>query len=321
MNQPKVSFLTINFNSDKFTIELLNSIEELDYENFDVFIVDNGSDLSSYNRLKDVVDKYRFKINLIRSEENRGYTGGVNLGIKSILLVKPKYVFTINNDMVVDRDLLKEVVAVAEQDENFGVCGTLIRNINEGSVQFTGGHGKITFFTKLTGLTTKNMRLLHLKDPIKLNFNELVDDGAWLISTNVLNNIGYDESLFLYFEEFDVLLNVKKKGYTVFFNPRAMVWHEGFGSSDCQKGPVPVFYSTRNRYIVMWKHFRKYFPFVLISSLIVNPLTIVKYLLSGKKDLVKYIVYGLCSAFSQIVLNKTVFLKKENNKYVLWERK
>ncbi len=319
MKEPLISILTINFNSDKFTIKLLDSIKNLNYKNFNIIIVDNGSKIESYKIIKDSLKKYGFKIYLIRSNKNIGWTGGCNIGIKKAINLKAKYLFTINNDTIVDKNLLNEVVAVAELDPNVGCVGVDIRNVGKEDIaQITGSQGgKITFLTKLTGVIQKNKRFMNAKDVIKLNFNEFVDDCARLNSIKALKKFRYDETLFLYYEDVDLSLRMKKAGYNFYYNPKAMVWHEEYGSSGKIKNPIPIFYLTRNRLIVFWKHFKLYFPIVLLTNILLLFVQFIKYVLKGRLDLLKYFIFGVYSAFNQIILNKTILLKRENDKYIL----
>ena len=314
MKQPLVTILTVNFNSDKYTINLLNSIKNINYKNFNVIIIDNGSKIESYNAIKNSLKKYKFKIYLIRSNNNIGWTGGCNIGIKKAISLKAKYLFTINNDTIVDKNLLKEVVDVAELDSNVGCVGVDIRNVGKGdTAQITGSQGgKITFLTKLTGVIQKNKRFMDAKDVIKLNFNEFVDDCARLNSIKAFKKFRYDESLFLYYEDVDLSLRMKKSGYNFYYTPKAVVWHEEYGSSGRVKNPIPIFYLTRNRIIVFWKHFKLYFPIVVLTNVLLILIQFIKYTLRGRADLLKYFILGIYSAFSFIIFKKVLLLKKNN---------
>ena len=74
----RVSVVTINFNQDKITEELLVSIAETNtYENLEVIVVDNGS---TVNPIPLWTGKYP-DVKFIRSEANLGFSGGNNIGI------------------------------------------------------------------------------------------------------------------------------------------------------------------------------------------------------------------------------------------------
>lgn len=115
----KVVIATINFNSEKETHDCLKSLEKLDTENLDVKIVviDNGSS-TAFTLTSEESKK---GIRLIRVEKNLGFTGGSNLGIEFGMQNNADYVMLINNDTIVDRNLLKELLRPFDQNPNVGL--------------------------------------------------------------------------------------------------------------------------------------------------------------------------------------------------------
>ncbi|RYD69040.1 MAG: glycosyltransferase, partial [Sphingobacteriales bacterium] len=100
----RVSVVTINFNQDKITEELLDSIAETNtYENMEVIVVDNGS---TVNPLPKWVAKYP-DVKFIRSEVNLGFSGGNNIGIAQ---ADGDYYFLVNNKIYNDSCTCKRLV-------------------------------------------------------------------------------------------------------------------------------------------------------------------------------------------------------------------
>ncbi|MCL5969947.1 MAG: glycosyltransferase family 2 protein, partial [Patescibacteria group bacterium] len=115
----KIAIVILNFNGTKDTIECLESINKLSAADiaFSV-IIDNGS------KEKFKVESSKLKvgdINIIRSEENLGFAGGNNIGIKYALKNGADYIFILNNDTILDKNLIKELLVVMESDEKIGV--------------------------------------------------------------------------------------------------------------------------------------------------------------------------------------------------------
>lgn len=75
---PKISIITISFNSEKTIEETIKSIVSQDYENFEYVIIDGGST----DHTLDIVEKYRDKIATIISEPDKGISDAFNKGIK-----------------------------------------------------------------------------------------------------------------------------------------------------------------------------------------------------------------------------------------------
>jgi GT2 family glycosyltransferase len=104
----KVSVITINFNQDKITEELLISIAETNtYENLEVIVVDNGS---TVNPIPLWTSKYP-DVKFIRSERNLGFSGGNNIGIAQ---ATGDYYFLVNNDTEFSPGLVQKLVDILD---------------------------------------------------------------------------------------------------------------------------------------------------------------------------------------------------------------
>src|SRR5437868_3229339 len=104
---PLVLIVLINWNSFEETQAAVESVLRMDYPNFRVLIIDNGSKDHSVSQLREITGD---RVNLLESRENTGYTGGCNLGIEQALSIGAQYVWLLNNDAVVERDVLSSLV-------------------------------------------------------------------------------------------------------------------------------------------------------------------------------------------------------------------
>lgn len=114
----KIVIVAVNFNTEKDTLELLNSIEEIENNSYslEIIIVDNGS------RVKFVLPRgFKKKVMLIRSEENTGFSGGFNIGIKNALELGADYVLVINNDTILRPMMIENLLKVLENNEKIGI--------------------------------------------------------------------------------------------------------------------------------------------------------------------------------------------------------
>ena len=124
MNHPKVSIITLNWNGLEDTTECLESLKKVTYPNYEVIVVDNGSEGNDAQVLKEKFSDY---IQLIQNDKNYGCGEGFNTGIRYVLAnSQPKYILIVNNDGVVDANFLDELVRVAEGDERIGIVGPKI---------------------------------------------------------------------------------------------------------------------------------------------------------------------------------------------------
>ena len=97
--QPDISVITVNYNGYHDTCEFIdfigvNTVTSVPYE---IIVVDNGSTANEGLLLQ---QKYP-SVHVIRSEQNLGFAGGNNLGIKS---AKGNYLFLLNNDTLIVKD-------------------------------------------------------------------------------------------------------------------------------------------------------------------------------------------------------------------------
>lgn len=131
-NKPIVYIVTLNWNGEKDTIDMLFSLTKIDYTNFHIVLVDNGSDDSSFNEVRqwlEVSEYYRLKVNktpfengievvgqgervtLLKSTENLGFSKGSNVGCRYALSLNAEYALLLNNDTEVEPNFLSLLMA------------------------------------------------------------------------------------------------------------------------------------------------------------------------------------------------------------------
>jgi len=127
---PKASILWVNYNSMNFiniVIDSLKEIANLDYPNYEVIVVDNGSTDGSFAVIRELAERNNFK--LIRLSKNLGFTGGNNAGFRA-RDKDSKYVVLINNDAIPFQNSLGELVELMENEEDVGGAQGIILDFN-----------------------------------------------------------------------------------------------------------------------------------------------------------------------------------------------
>jgi GT2 family glycosyltransferase len=167
--EPKASILWVNYNSSSFidlVLESLQAVKDLDYPNYELIIVDNGSVDDSFNTIKEFINKSNIKSRLIRLDKNLGFTGGNNVAYAA-RDPNSKYIVLLNNDAVPKKDSLNQFVEILENDPYLGAAQGIILNYDEKSVDSAG-----EFISEL--LTTHTLfggeSLNLLKEPIPTTF-------------------------------------------------------------------------------------------------------------------------------------------------------
>ena len=148
--QKQLSIITVNYNGLKDTCELIDTIPFDDYS-LEVIVVDNGSKVDEAVEIK---KRYPHVI-VIRSEQNLGFAGGNNLGIKE---AKGKYLYFINNDTLIyqgenrekAKNSLQALIDRLESSDKIGVvCPKIYFSWEEKLIQFAG-------YTPLSRVTIRN---------------------------------------------------------------------------------------------------------------------------------------------------------------------
>ena len=103
----KASIIILNWNGKGLIKDCLNSVYNQTYKNFEVYFIDNGSTDNSIAHVK----KNFPKSNNFQLDKNKGFAKGMNEGIKKSLKDnKTKYIVCLNNDTIVDKNWLKELI-------------------------------------------------------------------------------------------------------------------------------------------------------------------------------------------------------------------
>lgn len=143
-NIPDISFITICYNGFKDTCELIESLhKKLKSVSYEIIVVDNASREDEATKIREL---YPTVIS-IRSNENGGFSGGNNIGIR---IAKGKYIFLINNDTYIESD---EVACLVERLESRPEIGGVSPKIR---FAFPPQHIQFAGFTPLTKITLRN---------------------------------------------------------------------------------------------------------------------------------------------------------------------
>src|SRR6266446_1270900 len=139
---PRVYVLVLNWNNWRDTNECLASLHGLDYDNWKVIVLDNGSTDGSVDRIRE-----RFpEVEVMELSENLGFAKGNNAGIRAALERGADYVWLLNNDTTVDRNALRALVEKAEEGPKIGAVGSAIYFMSEPERLQAWGGGYVDFW-------------------------------------------------------------------------------------------------------------------------------------------------------------------------------
>lgn len=280
----KIFAITISFNKEEVTFAWLDSMQRLKTDGFslDIVIVDNASTKPF------VLDKHRQKENVqvIRSEENTGFTGGNNIGMQYALDHGADYILIINNDTVADPGLVKNLLEVLESDPKIGLTAP--------KIYFAKGHefhkdkykkedlGKVIWAAG--GYTDwANVYSIHRGvdevDRGQYDKQDKIDFASgccMLIKREVLEKVGlFEKRGFMYYEDAILCEQIKRAGYEIWYVPNAVLWHINAASSGGSGNQLQDYFITRNQMLFGML----YAPFRTKIALIRQS---IRYLLNGR---------------------------------------
>ncbi len=248
MKHPKVAIIILNWNGRDDTLACLESVFRIDYPNYGVIVVDNGSSDDSVPAIHQRFPQAR----VIETGENLGYAGGNNVGIKYALENNFDAILLLNNDTIVDKNVLNAFFSALSRYPEGAILGAKIYYHSQPhTLWFAGGKW-----------VRETMDFIHIgqnqEDDRKFSRDIVCDyitGCALFASAQVFRRVGLlDEDFFLTYEETDWCYRAKELGYPSICIPEAKVWHKVSASFGGEYSPLSRYFLTRNRLLWGKKH-------------------------------------------------------------------
>ncbi|HEX3048864.1 MAG TPA: glycosyltransferase family 2 protein [Bacillota bacterium] len=255
---PLIYVVILNYNGTRDTVECVQSLLQLDYPNYRILVIDNGSAVSCLEEIKKTFPG----VVVMDSGGNLGFAGGCTLGIRFALDRGAEYVWLLNNDTVVEAESLTALVQALEQNDECGIVGSKVLAYGTDKIDSAGG--RILPFLLLHGWTKSIGN--GETDRGQYDQDREVDYApgvSLLIRAETMRETGMmEERYFLYFEETDWCLRVKRMGWKIRYCHQSVVHHKGSQSMG-GRSPLQNYYCARNYLFFI----RKHYPFFLWTAL------------------------------------------------------
>ncbi len=249
---PLISVIVLNWNGKRFLKDCFLSLENQVFSDFEIILVDNGSEDDSVRFTR----KNFPKIKIIENKENLGFAQGNNKGME---VAEGKYVFILNNDTEVDKNCLQELLRVIEEDKEIGMCGPKILSLKNPQLIDSAG---INIYSD--GMSRGRARGEADKGQYNKIEEILLPSGcAALYRKKMLDEIGlFDKDFFAYCEDTDLGLRGRLMGWKAVLVPFAVVYHYYSGTSG-KYSSFKAFLVERNHFWVVLKNFPLFLVFCL----------------------------------------------------------
>lgn len=284
-----LSIITINYNGLKDTCELIDTLP-LEDKSIEVIVVDNAS---TQDEATAIEQRYP-QVKVIRSKENLGFAGGNNLGIKA---AQGKYLFLLNNDTFLKPQTsdLRPLISRLESSPKIGmVCPKIKFSWGSQLIQFAG-------YTPLSPITMRNKAIGFGEADYGqyeiAHSTPYAHGAAMMVKREVIEKAGLmPECYFLYYEELDWSMMIRRAGFEVWYEPACTIFHKESQTTG-QNSPLRTFYITRNRLLFTQRNQQgmiKYISYLYLTSLVATR-NLLKFAFLRRMDLIRATIQGVVS--------------------------
>lgn len=234
----RVAIIVTSCNRREDTLECLSSLAGLTYSNHFILLADQASS----DGTPEAVRAEFPGVTVLQNPVNDGFTGGANRGIRASLAGDADYVLLLNNDTIVARDILEELVAAAEADPAIGAIGPLMLCYEEPEVVWSAG-GQVGPRGESIMVGAGRSGAEFGETPFAAQF---VAGCGLLARRQMLEEIGLlDQQFFIYYEETDLCARASRAGWKILTAPGALLWHKVSGTTGTAS-LFTLYYMRRN---------------------------------------------------------------------------
>ena len=212
---------------------------------------------------------------IINSEGNLGFSGGNNIGIRYACQKNADYVWLLNNDTVIDREALKEMVELAEKYKNVGMVGSKLLFFDEpDKIQVLGGAISVPLHLLGFNKGAADYDRGQWNSVLEIDF---IFGASLLVKRKAIAKTGLlNEDYFLLFEDTEWCLRARRSGWRLLFCPKSTIYHK-VSQSIKWTSPFADYYYTRNLLFFV----KRFYPFLL-------PAIIARLLMRTARRVAKY---------------------------------
>ena len=263
---PDLSIVIVNFNTRKITHQCIEAIfksfrsyKSENSPSFEIILIDNASVIDDSKSYLAQYSKKHKNIVFIANSTNTGFGPANNQGVK---LAQGKYIFLLNSDTIVLKDAIQKLFAFYKKNENTKhFIGPKLLNKDT-----TPQASAAPFFTLPVIIGALFLRGdywgLTRSSPKETKRVDWVSGAAIMTKKEYFERAGgFDESIFMYMEEVDLLYRAKKMEMKTYFYPKVKIIHLGSASSNGKTFPIIQVY--KGFLFFYKKHYSKFALFFL----------------------------------------------------------
>ena len=247
-----MAVVVLTWNGKSLTLDCLKSLAALEFDNYEVFVVDNASSDGTAEAIR---DKFGDDVNIIVNGDNLGFSRGNNVGIEAALATGADSVLLLNNDTIVDSRVLDKMTQVLYSAPEIGIVGPkILYSSPPNQIWFAGGE---VFLARGTARHIGIREIDHGQYET-IRDVDYITGCALMAKREVFETIGLlDASYQAYYEDTDFCMRARRRGYRILYIPAGIVWHKISASTGGQLSATKIKRKLKSGI----KFFRRYASF------------------------------------------------------------
>ena len=274
--QPKIAIVILNYNGEELLKQFLGIVIQKSPDT-EIYVFDNGSKDESVIYIQSNYPN----INIIRNNNNSGYADGYNQALDNIIA---DYYILLNSDVQVTDNWIKPIINLMESNHKIAACQPKIKSYKKQDYfEYAGASGG---FLDYLGYPFCRGRMFDELEQDNGQYNDAREvfwaTGACLfVKANYFHEIGgFDARFFAHMEEIDLCWRLKNQGYSIWVEPKSIVYHLGGGTLESNNS-FKTYLNFRNNLFLLYKNL-KHPSSIILQRLLLDGLAAIKFLIEGK---------------------------------------
>ena len=208
-----------------------------------VVVVDNDSGDGSVAWLRSALPR----VEIVESGKNRGYAGGMNVGVRRALLTDAAHILVLNSDTLVETATMALLVGELERDPSAGAAtGTFYYSPETTRIWYAGGD---LVWWRANAVTRRSAPAGGVRESGVVQRVSFLTGCAILFRAASLRAAGlFDERFFMYQEDAELCARFVMRGHRLLYVPRAVLYHK---MTVDEETPLKVYFTMRNRLLLL----------------------------------------------------------------------
>jgi GT2 family glycosyltransferase len=233
----------------RVTIVVLNynGLDQTIPDTVNIVLVDNASSVDPTAEAR----RANPAIEVIRNDDNLGYAGGNNCGIRHALAQGADFILILNNDTIVAPSIVRDLIDTFRANPSLGVVGPVVNFMDEPQTVMTDG----VAFNPGPGADFFKRIVIPIDPAAPALSVDIVNGCCMMLSADMVKRVGdFDEDFFIVHEESDLCLRARRAGFECAVLGKTLVWHKGSSSFERSGRQLQRYFDARNLYHLLRRH-------------------------------------------------------------------